>query len=89
MGINAVFEALSHPVRRQILALLRKGPMSAGELASHFEISKPTLSVHFNKLKEAELVAVERQGTSLIYHLNMSILEEALSGFLAFREQKE
>jgi ArsR family transcriptional regulator, arsenate/arsenite/antimonite-responsive transcriptional repressor len=89
MGINAVFEALSHPVRRQILGLLKKGPMSAGELASHFELSKPTLSVHFNKLKEAELVAVERQGTSLIYHLNMSILEEALSGFLAFKEQKE
>jgi ArsR family transcriptional regulator, arsenate/arsenite/antimonite-responsive transcriptional repressor len=89
MGINAVFEALSHPVRRQVLGLLKKGPMSAGELASHFDLSKPTLSVHFNKLKEAELVVVERQGTSLIYHLNMSILEEALSGFLAFKEQKE
>ncbi len=89
MGINAVFEALSHPVRRKILSLLRKGPMSAGDLASHFELSKPTLSVHFSKLKEADLVSVERQGTSLIYHLNMSILEEALSGFLSFREQEK
>jgi ArsR family transcriptional regulator, arsenate/arsenite/antimonite-responsive transcriptional repressor len=89
MGINSVFEALSHPVRRQILALLKRGPMSAGKLASNFELSKPTLSVHFNKLREAELVTVERQGTSLIYHLNMSILEEALSGFLAFKGQKE
>ena len=89
MPINAVFEALAHPVRRQILALLRQRPMSAGELAGHFEISKPTLSVHFAKLREAELVAVERHGTTLIYHLNMSILEEALSGFLAFTEQKE
>jgi DNA-binding transcriptional ArsR family regulator len=89
MGINAVFEALSHPVRRKILVLLREGPMSAGELAENFDLSKPTLSVHFNKLKDADLVAVERQGTSLIYHLNMSILEEALSGFLAFKEQKE
>ena len=62
--------------------------MSAGALAEHFELTKPTLSVHFNKLKEAELIAVERQGTSLIYHLNMSILEEALSGFLAFKEGK-
>ncbi len=88
MGINAVFEALSHPVRREILHLLRNGPMSAGALAEHFTISKPTLSVHFAKLKEAELVAVERQGTSLIYHLNMSILEEALSGLLSFREPK-
>ena len=89
MSINAVFEALSHPVRRKILALLRKGPMSAGELAEHFDIAKPTLSVHFAKLKDAGLVTVERRGTSLIYHLNMSILEEALSGFLAFKEQNE
>lgn len=89
MTINAVFEALSHPVRREILKLLRAGPQSAGELAGHFELSKPTLSVHFAKLKEADLVTVERQGTSLIYHLNMSILEEALSGFLAFQDPKE
>lgn len=88
MGINAVFEALSHPVRREILQLLRSGPLSAGALAAHFTLSKPTLSVHFAKLKEAELVAVERQGTSLIYHLNMSILEEALSGLLSFKEAK-
>ena len=89
MGINAIFEALSHPVRREILALLRTGPLRAGELAAHFDISKPTLSVHFNKLKEAGLIAAERQGTSLIYHLNMSILEEALSGLLAFSEPRK
>lgn len=89
MSVNAVFDALSHPVRRKILHLLRAGPLSAGDLAGHFEISKPTLSVHFAKLKDAELVTVERRGTSLIYHLNMSILEEALSGFLAFREPSE
>lgn len=88
MTINAVFEALSHPVRREILKLLRAGPRSAGDLASHFDLTKPTLSVHFAKLKEADLVTVERQGTSLIYHLNMSILEEALSSFLAFQEPK-
>lgn len=88
MTINAVFEALSHPVRREILRLLRAGPLSAGELASHFDLTKPTLSVHFSKLREAELVTVERQGTSLIYHLNMSILEEALSGFLSLQETK-
>ncbi|PWK64111.1 autorepressor SdpR family transcription factor [Aminobacter sp. AP02] len=87
MGINAVFEALSHPVRRRILALLKDGPRSAGELAAHFDLTKPTLSVHFNKLKEAELVAVERRGTSLIYHLNTSILEEALAGLLSLKDQ--
>jgi DNA-binding transcriptional ArsR family regulator len=89
MGINAVFEALSHPVRRKILALLKTGPMSAGELAEHFDIAKPTLSVHFAKLRDADLVGVERRGTSLIYHLNMSILEGALAGFLTLKEQNE
>lgn len=83
MSINTIFEALSHPVRREILHLLRDGPLSAGELASHFELTKPTLSVHFAKLRDAELVAVERRGTSLIYHLNTSILEQALSGLFA------
>ncbi|MGE6783201.1 metalloregulator ArsR/SmtB family transcription factor [Ensifer adhaerens] len=87
MRINRVFEALSHPVRRQVLTLLKAGPMSAGELANHFDLTKPTLSVHFNKLREAELVAVERRGTSLIYHLNMSILEEALGGLLGVKDQ--
>lgn len=86
MGINAVFEALSHPVRRRILALLKDGPLSAGELAGHFDLTKPTLSVHFNKLRQAELVAVERRGTSLIYHLNTSILEEALAGLLSLKD---
>ena len=76
-------------VRRKILALLRKGPLSAGELSEHFDIAKPTLSVHLSKLKDAELVSVERRGTSLIYHLNMSILEEALSGFLSLKDQDQ
>jgi ArsR family transcriptional regulator, arsenate/arsenite/antimonite-responsive transcriptional repressor len=88
MGINTVFEALSHPVRREILQLLKQGPMAAGELAGHFTLSKPTLSVHFAKLRDADLVTVERRGTSLIYHLNLSILEEALSGFLNLGDRK-
>lgn len=87
MSINTIFEALSHPVRRKVLALLKSGPMSAGDLAGHFDISRPTLSVHFAKLKEADLVAVERQGTSLIYHLNTSVLEQALADVLSLKEQ--
>ncbi|SMQ63224.1 transcriptional regulator, ArsR family [Devosia lucknowensis] len=88
MGVNTVFEALSHPVRRKILALLKAGPLSAGDLAGHFDITRPTLSVHFNKLKDAELVVAERRGTSLIYHLNASVLEEALAGLLNLTEKK-
>lgn len=89
MAIDTVFEALSHPVRRTILAQLRQGPKNAGELSKGFDLSKPTLSVHLKKLKEAELVSVERQGTSLIYHINMSILEEALAGVLSLKQEDE
>ncbi|MBU1173851.1 MAG: metalloregulator ArsR/SmtB family transcription factor [Alphaproteobacteria bacterium] len=80
--MNAVFEALSHPVRRRILALLKHGSKSAGELAAGFDLSKPTMSVHFAKLRDAGLVEVDRQGTSLIYSLNASVLDEALAGVL-------
>lgn len=81
--MNGVFEALAHPVRREILKLLRKRPMSAGELSEHFEIAKPTLSGHFSVLKNADLVTTQRQGTTIIYHLNTSAMEEALGAFMA------
>ena len=88
-GFNLVFEALSHPVRRQILELLNAGPRSAGALAAEFDLSKPTLSAHFAKLREAELVVVERQGTSLVYHLNTSILQDALKGLLSLKGTRQ
>ena len=84
--MNKVFGALYHPVRRQILALLHDGAKSASELATHFELTKPTMSVHFKKLKEAGLVSSERKGTSIIYSLNMSVLEEALAGILNLKD---
>jgi DNA-binding transcriptional ArsR family regulator len=79
--MSSVFKALSDPTRREVLKLLRRGPMSAGELASHFDVSKPTMSVHFRVLKEAGLVDAVRDGKSVIYSLRMSVLEEALMGF--------
>ena len=81
--MNEVFEALAHPVRREILRLLRKKAMTAGELAEHFTIAKPTLSGHFTVLKNADLVTTERNGTSITYRLNMSVMEEALAAFAA------
>jgi ArsR family transcriptional regulator, arsenate/arsenite/antimonite-responsive transcriptional repressor len=81
--MNEVFEALAHPVRREILRLLRKKAMTAGELAEHFSIAKPTLSGHFTVLKNADLVTTERNGTSITYRLNMSVMEEALAAFVA------
>ena len=79
--MSSVFKALSDPTRRQVLEMLRPGPKSAGELADGFDVSKPTMSAHFAVLKEAGLVTTEKQGKSVIYHLQMSVLEDALYGF--------
>ncbi len=79
--MSKVFKALSDPTRRRVLQLLGKGPMSAGELCEHFDVSKPTMSAHFAVLKEADLVHAEKAGKSVIYHLKLSVLEEALLGF--------
>lgn len=76
--MSMVFKALADPTRRRILELLREREMSAGDLAGHFDLAKPTLSGHFAVLREAGLVEAQKQGTSLIYRLNVSVLEEAL-----------
>ena len=78
--MSDVYKALSHPVRRDILARLRHGPQTAGVLAEQFDLAKPTLSGHFSVLREAGLIEAEREGTSIVYHLKLSVLEEALSG---------
>lgn len=75
--MSDLFSALAHPTRRKIIQLLRGRPMSAGDLAECFDIAKPTLSGHLAILKEAGLVSTTRQGTTITYRLNMSVLEEA------------
>lgn len=79
--MSLVFKALSDPTRRRVLQLLQKQSMSAGELGAHFDVSAPTMSAHFAVLKEADLVHTEKLGKSVIYHLKLSVLEEALLGF--------
>jgi DNA-binding transcriptional ArsR family regulator len=80
--MSEVFEALSHPIRREVLALLKRGGLTAGELADHFPVSKPTMSGHFAKLRSAGLILGESRGGSIVYTLNMSVLEEAVLGFM-------
>lgn len=80
--MSSVFQALSDPTRRRILELLRAGDMTAGQLAEHFDLAKPTLSKHFAVLKAADLIQGDKQGTSIVYHLNVSVLEEALLGLM-------
>ena len=77
-----MYHALAHPARRRILKLLGSGPMSAGDLAQQFDVSKPTMSGHFNVLKDAGLVQAERDGTTIRYRLNVSVLEEAAAAIL-------
>ena len=79
--MSRVFKALSDPTRRRILLLLRERPMSAGELAEHFKVSKPAMSAHFAVLREAGLIDSHKQGKSVIYELQLSVLEDVFLGF--------
>lgn len=80
--MNNVFEALAHPTRRAILEMLKSGSKTAGELAEAFDVSKPTMSGHFAKLREAGLVHSDQRGATILYSLNLSVLEEVLLGFM-------
>jgi DNA-binding transcriptional ArsR family regulator len=74
---NSVFKALADPTRRQILRMLNRRPeMSAGEIAEAFDISAPSVSHHFNVLKEADLVSTRRQGQQILYSLNTTVVED-------------
>ncbi len=79
--MNRVFKALADPTRRKVLELLRVRPMTAGELSDRFPVSRPTMSAHFNVLREADLIDSHRQGTTITYRLKLSVLEDALLGF--------
>jgi DNA-binding transcriptional ArsR family regulator len=80
--VNIVFEALAHPTRRAILEMLKGGSRTAGELAEASNVSKPTMSGHFAKLKEAGLIQADQQGATIFYSINMTVLEEVLLGFM-------
>ena len=79
--MNLIFKALSDPTRRRVLELLKQRPMNAGELAEEFDISKSTLSAHFAVLREAGLVVSEKQGKTITYQLQISVLEQAMLTF--------
>ena len=79
MGQQTLFKALADNQRRRILGLLQGGPMSAGDIAVHFDVTKATLSHHLAQLKAAELVRSETRGQQRIYSLNTSVVEEAMS----------
>jgi ArsR family transcriptional regulator, arsenate/arsenite/antimonite-responsive transcriptional repressor len=79
MATNSVFKALADPTRREILRLLSGGEQTAGELASSFDMSKPSMSHHFAVLKEADLIRSRREGQQIYYTLNTTVLEDVLT----------
>jgi ArsR family transcriptional regulator, repressor of sdpIR and other operons len=80
--MDSAFQALSDPTRREILRLLRKREMTAGEIAEKFPLAKSTLSGHFNILKHAGLIVAEKNGTSVVYSLNVSVVEQTLAAVM-------
>lgn len=85
MSIQQTMKALSDPTRREILKLLKKGSLSAGEIEEHFDISFPAVSRHLSVLKDADLVRDDRDGKNVYYTLNTSVLEEILAWLEALK----
>jgi len=80
--MSEVYKALADPTRRRILQMLREREMTAGEIAGEFDLAKPTLSGHFAVLREAGLVTPVKAATTITYHLNVTVLEEALMALM-------
>ena len=78
MGLQQTLKALSAPIRREILNLLKKGRMPAGEITAHFSVSAPAISRHLSVLKEADLIRDTREGKFIFYEINTSVLEETM-----------
>ena len=74
-----VWQALSDPIRRKILHLLKDGNLNAGDIADHFAISKPSISHHLDTLKQAGLVFAERKGQQIEYSINTTVFQDALT----------
>ena len=89
--LQDTLKALSDPTRRKILELLKKGPLSAGEIGEHFEMTGATLSHHLSILKKAGLVDDSKKGTFVYYEINTSVMEDILtwiSGFMGGEENE-
>lgn len=78
MGLQNTLKALSDPIRREILGLLKNGRMSAGDIVEHFDVTGASISRHLSVLKEADLIRDKREGKFIYYELNASVLEEIM-----------
>ena len=89
MGINETLKAISDPVRRDILQMLKNGKKSAGEIAEQFNLTGATVSYHLSKLKNADLIAEEKQKNFIYYELNTSIFEDVITWIYTLGRNKE
>ena len=78
MGLQNTLRALADPIRREILNMLKNGPLSAGQISEHFEVTGASVSRHLSVLKEADLIRDTREGKFIFYELNTSVLEEVM-----------
>lgn len=78
MGFAETFKALGDPVRREILVMLKSGKLSAGEIASKFDLTQASVSYHLSQLKKAELIRENKQKNFIYYELNASVFEEVM-----------
>lgn len=85
MGIQSTLKALSDPIRRQILDMLKPGRLPAGEIAEAFPVSGAAVSKHLSVLKEADLIRDTREGKFIYYELNASVLEEVMLWLVALK----
>lgn len=85
MSIQDTFKALSDPTRREIIALLRNGKRSAGDIVSHFQTTSATISHHLSVLKQADLISDEKTGKYIYYELNTSVLDDVIGWFTALK----
>ena len=86
MGFQESFKALSDPTRRQILSLLRAGPMTVGEILEHFPITGASLSHHLSVLKNAGLIDDEKKGKDILYTLNTTVLDDILNWIMSLKK---
>ena len=89
MGIQSTIKALSDPIRREILEMLKGGRLSAGEIAEHFPVSGAAISKHLSVLREADLIRDTREGKFIYYDLNTSVLEEVMLWISGLKGDKD
>lgn len=89
MGMQQTLKALSDPIRREILNLLKSGRMSAGDISSHFPVTDAAISRHLSLLKDADLIRDTREGKYIYYDINTSVLEEVMLWLTALKGESE